>query len=695
MDKNTIFGMLLMGLVLFGFMYCNRPDPNAQQQDTTEQAEAVDNAVDKATAASAVTLTPDYLNTVMADVRQYGTLDSKTGVYGLTTANLSLTVNPDSTLDGVVDVAGTPVSVSKAFAGDSAVTPVQREAVAKILESTFTTRHTFGPLAKFMDAVPTAPVTLKNENLAVTFNPAGGMMSDVVLLKYKTETSGDPVDIHLLTQNTSAYGFTFTTSNQTFNTKDLVFTPTVSEDSTKVTMSLDFDANTSLSFVYELRPEDYLVKMTVVQKNMQSIIPANRTTADFNWWYKMMRNEKGRTFEEQKSAIYYKMVDESPDDLSANSDDSESLKGAIKWIAFKNQFFSAVIIPDGTFATADLNSVPLRESPDELKAMDMKATLDYSSAKDVPFSFNFYLGPNSYPGLGDVDDVLAANDGDESLKLNKLVPLGWGIFGWINRFVIIPVFNFLGSFGWNYGIIILLLTIFIKIILFPLTYKSYMSQARMRCLQPEIKAINEKYPNKEDALKRQQETMKLYSRAGASPFSGCLPMLLQMPILIAMFSFFPSAIELRGQSFLWVHDLSAPDYICTLPFTIPFYGNKVSLFCLLMTVTNIIYTRQMSQSQMSTGGPSMKWMTYLMPIMFLFFFNDYAAGLSYYYFLSLLITIAQTLLFRHFVSEEKVRAQMLENAKKPKKKKGFMARLEAAQKRQEAMMREQAKRNRR
>ena len=390
------------------------------------------------------------------------------------------------------------------------------------------------------------------------------------------------------------------------------------------------------------------------------------------------------------------MVDDNPEDMSANASDSESLKGAIKWVAFKNQFFSAVIIPQSSFTTADLHSEPIKDSPSELKALDMKATLDFSSVKDQPFACDFYFGPNSYPGLGDVDDILAAQDGDESLKLNKLVPLGWGIFGWINRFVIIPVFNFLGSFGWNYGIIILLLTIFIKIILFPLTYKSYMSQARMRCLQPEIKEINEKYPNKEDALKRQQETMKLYSRAGASPFSGCLPMLLQMPILIAMFSFFPSAIELRGQSFLWVHDLSAPDYICTLPFTIPFYGNKVSLFCLLMTVTNIIYTRQMSQSQMNAaGGPNMKWMTYLMPIMFLFFFNDYAAGLSYYYFLSLLITIGQTLLFRQFIDEKKVRDQMLANAKKPRKKKGFMARLEEAQKRQEAMMREQAKRNRR
>ncbi len=695
MDKNTIFGMLLMGLVLFGFMYCNRPDPNAQQQDATEQSADNTSAADnQATAGGASLLTDAYRQTLSAEVRQFG--EASGDAYTLKTANVDLTVAADSVLTGTVNVVGKPVSVSAAFMpGDTTVTATQRDAVARILESTFATRRAFGPMAKFMDASPAAPVTIKNDRIAVTFNPTGGMISDVVLLKYKTEVGAEPADIHLLSPSTSAYGFTFSTGTQTLETKDLVFTPSVNADSTTVTMTLAVDKDTEMAFVYELMPEEYIVKMSVVQKNMQTVIPANRTTADFTWWYKMMRNEKGRTFEEQKSAIYYKMVDDNPEDLSANSSDRESLKGAIKWVAFKNQFFSAVIIPDGSFNTADLNSEPIKDSQTELKALDMKATLDYSSSKEQPFACNFYFGPNSYPGLGDVDDILAAQDGDESLKLNKLVPLGWGIFGWINRFVIIPVFNFLGSFGWNYGIIILLLTIFIKIILFPLTYKSYMSQAKMRCLQPEIKEINEKYPNKEDALKRQQETMKLYSRAGASPFSGCLPMLLQMPILIAMFSFFPSAIELRGQSFLWVHDLSAPDYICTLPFTIPFYGNKVSLFCLLMTVTNIIYTRQMSQSQMNTGGPSMKWMTYLMPIMFLFFFNDYAAGLSYYYFLSLLITIVQTLLFRHFIDEKKVRDQMLANAKKPRKKKGFMARLEAAQKRQEAMMREQAKRNRR
>lgn len=246
--------------------------------------------------------------------------------------------------------------------------------------------------------------------------------------------------------------------------------------------------------------------------------------------------------------------------------------------------------------------------------------------------------------------------------------------------------------------IILLLTIFIKIILFPFTYKSYISQAKMRVLAPEIKEINDKYPGNENAMKRQQETMALYSRAGASPFSGCLPLLLQMPILIAMFNFFPSAIELRGQSFLWAKDLSAPDAIVSWTTNIPFisstFGNHISLFCLLMTVVNIIYTKINMASQ--PGGasmPGMKWMTYLMPVMFLVFFNNYASGLSYYYLLSLLITIGQTYIFRQVINEERVRAQMRENARKPKKKSGFMARLEEAQRQQQAMMREQQKRN--
>ncbi|MDE6581478.1 MAG: membrane protein insertase YidC, partial [Duncaniella sp.] len=278
--------------------------------------------------------------------------------------------------------------------------------------------------------------------------------------------------------------------------------------------------------------------------------------------------------------------------------------------------------------------------------------------------------------------------------------LGWSIFRWINTLIVIPVFTFLGKYITNYGIIILLLTIFIKLILFPFTYKSYLSQAKMRLLTPEINAINEKYPGNENAMKRQQETMALYSRAGANPLSGCLPMLLQMPILVAMFSFFPSAIELRGEHFLWAKDLSAPDAVISWHTHIPFisstFGNHISLFCLLMTVTNIIYSKINMASQPSQSSmPGMKWMMYLMPLMFLFIFNNYAAGLSYYYFLSLLITILQTYIMRRFVSEEKMRAKMAENARKPKKKSGWIARLEEAQRQQQAALREQQKKNRR
>ena len=446
---------------------------------------------------------------------------------------------------------------------------------------------------------------------------------------------------------------------------------------------------------YTIDAEHYLVKMDLLQKDIEKALPGLKSTAKILWKQQLQRNEVGRTFEANKSSLTYKFDNESPEDLSSTSSDSEQLQGNIKWVAFKNQFFSSVLIAKGFLATANLESVPQKEG-NTLKDYSMEATTAYNTGSETPAQFVFYFGPNDYPLLSDLDDSLTqyGTDGKADMELNKLVPLGWGIFGWINRFIVIPVFSFLSSFISNYGIIILLLTIFIKLILFPFTYKSYRSQARMRVLAPEIKEINEQYPGKENAMRRQQETMKLYSRAGASPFSGCLPMLLQMPVLIAMFSFFPSAIELRGQSFLWAHDLSAPDYIISLPFSIPFIGDKLSLFCLLMTVVNILYTRINMQNQAANSSmPAMKWMMYLMPIMFMCFFNDYASGLTYYYFLSLLITIVQTYAFRFVIDDKKVRAEMMENAKKPRKKTGFMARLEAAQKKQEAMMREQAKQN--
>ena len=384
------------------------------------------------------------------------------------------------------------------------------------------------------------------------------------------------------------------------------------------------------------------------------------------------------------------------DNLSEGSDDDEEINQRLKWVSCKNQFFSAVLMARTNFAAANLNSRILKDDPDYIKQMDIALTLDYSAQLANPASFVMYLGPNSYPVMKEVEKNVFPG---EDMNLTKLIPLGWPIFRWINTLIIIPVFSFLGSFISNYGIIILLLTLFIKVILYPFTYKSLISQAKMRLLAPEIKAINDKYPGNENAMKRQQESMALYSRAGANPMSGCLPMLLQMPVLVAMFWFFPSAIELRGESFLWAKDLAAPDAIVSWTANIPLisstFGNHISLFCLLMTVTNIAYTYLNMQTQASSGMPGMKWMMYLMPLMFLFIFNNYAAGLSYYYFLSLIITIIMTFIFRKVVSEDKMRAKMAENAKKPKKKGWMAAKLEEAQKQQEAMLREQQRRNRR
>ena len=441
---------------------------------------------------------------------------------------------------------------------------------------------------------------------------------------------------------------------------------------------------------YALSPDNYIVSMVLSQSGMDSYLPGSTSSMDFEWYQKLGRNEKGRTFEERNSAIYYKYVGQDPDDLDANKNEDEELTGRLRWVAFKNQFFSSVIVAREAFTSANLNSVVLKKSQNYLKDMTMDATLPYTTADGQIAAFDWYFGPNDYSILSDLDDRLNVG---EDLDLTRLIPLGWTLFRWINTLIVIPVFNFLGSYIASYGIIILLLTIFIKLIIFPFTFKSYQSQAKMRVLAPEVAKINEKYPDQADALKKQQETMALYSKAGASPFSGCLPMLLQMPVLIAMFSFFPSAIELRGQSFLWAHDLSAPDTIFTLPFSIPFYGNQVSLFCLLMTIVNIIYMKVSMASQ--PGGasmPGMKVMMYFMPVMFLFIFNDYASGLSYYYFLSLLITIVQTWAFRQFTNEDKLRAQMAENAKKPRKKSGWMARLEEASKQAQAAQRAQQRR---
>jgi YidC/Oxa1 family membrane protein insertase len=702
MDKNTLTGMLLMALVLFGFMYYNQNEQTKLQQQMQEQAEAQKSADEAAAAKELIvdSITSSELAGVPAILRKAGTPDSDNPqTVHYTTSTVDLTYDGES-ITGTVKAADTLLSytavVNSQF-GDNLSVAARKEAISNLRQA-LSEGERYRGFARHLNGED-ALVTLKNNLLQLDIATHGGNIAQATLLDYDTylpkpenKNEIDTAAVNVCRLNESAYSFILTSASQRFDTSNFYFTPEVLNDST-VVMKLDLGDGATWALRYTLPNDSYVVKMELVQEHMDKVIPSSVATVDLVWNQQMGRNEDGRTFEERNSGLYYKYIGDNADNLGSNGDHTKSLNQQLKWIAFKNQFFSTVMIPTTHFVGAEVESTDLKGDPNYVKKLNATATLDYSSTSANPVSINIFYGPNSYPLLKHLDKQLTQK-GDEGLDLTRMIPLGWSFFRWINTGVIIPIFTFLSKYIANYGVIILLLTLFIKIVLFPLTYKSYVSQAKMRALAPEIKEINEKYPGQDNAMTRNQKTMELYSRVGASPFSGCLPMLLQMPVLIAMFWFFPSCIELRGESFLWAKNLAAPDYIFTLPFSIPWYGDRVSLFCLLMTITNIGYSYINMQNQPSASStPGMKWMMYLMPVMFLFIFNDYAAGLSYYYFLSLLITIIQTYAVRLSINEEKLRAKLMANASKPKKKTGFMARLEEAQRQQQAMMREQQKKN--
>ncbi len=693
-SKNTLIGLGLMLLVILGFSYFS-PKNESQTTDTENASTTDTHNTDEEVIIRP--FTPEEASAIPAAVMAANNVVNDS-LYTLTSGGVSLTYDKTNGLAGTVAVGKDRLDVNDLVQNQfpEEMTADRRSEALSTLRRALDNASAYqGFTAHFEGEEKT--LELANDVIDLTINTHGGRISRAVLKKYYTyfpdaddKHLTDTADVVLFENKTNTYGFKFTLANRQLDTRDLYFTldEATSNDTTKL-MKVDLGNGAWWGIRYTLAPGSYVVGMTVEQNGMDRVLPANTSTVSFDWWQKMKRQELGRTFEEQKSGIYYKLNSDSPDDLG-DREKSEEINQSLRWVAYKNQFFSSVFIADKPMTSAHLAQKPSNEV-DYVKEMDMTATLDYNINDATPASFHLYLGPNLYPLLNDIEDEIVA---DTDLDLTRLVPLGWSWLRWINTLIIIPVFTFLGKFISSYGLIIFLLTIFIKILIFPFTYKSYMSQAKMRVLAPEIKEINEKYPGNENAMTRQTKTMALYSSAGASPMSGCLPMLLQMPILIAMFWFFPSCIELRGQSFLWAHNLAAPDVIFTLPFYIPGYGSHVSLFCLLMTVTNIVYTRINMQNQPSNSSmPMMKWMMYLMPVMFLVFFNQYAAALSYYYFLSLLITIVQTYIFRRCINEEKVRQHMLENAKKPRKKSGFAARLEEAQRRQQAMLREQQKRN--
>lgn len=700
MDKNTITGLILMGVLIFGFMFLNRKSPDAQQQQEQEQA-----AQEAREAAKAV-VTLDSISSAEAAampaiMREIGTRqESDSTVYTYKNKHLDLAYDGNrvsgtiATSDTILDYQ----AVATNSYGDDVKVSTRNEAAA-ILRDAITDTQRYGSFARHRTGTEQS-VALKNNLLSLEITNHGGYISRATLLNYKTylpeNENSDKIDtalVEVCRPGHNEYSFELKSASQRFSTADLYFTPRQVNDSV-VELTLDLAGGASWGLRYTLPADSYVVKMEVIQKGMTKVLPPSVAVTTLSWTQTMGRNEQGKTFEERHSGLYYKYVGDSPDNLSASGTASEELTQKLKWIGYKNQFFSMVMIPRTQFNVANVASADLKGDPKFVKELACQAEMDYSPEVENPVTIDIFIGPNLYPLLSSLDKQIPGAD-EESLDLTDLIPLGWSLFRWINTLIVIPVFTFLSSFISSYGIIILILTILIKLLLFPFTYKSLKSQAKMRLLAPEIKEINEKYPGQENAMTRNQKTMALYSKAGASPMSGCLPMLLQMPVLIAMFWFFPSAIELRGQHFLWAHDLSAPDYIFTLPFSIPWYGNRVSLFCLLMTAVNIIYTRINMQNQAgSSAMPGMKWMMYLMPVMFLFIFNDYASGLSYYYLLSLLITILLTYLFRHFTNEEKMRAQMKANAAKPRKKSGWMARLEEAQRKQQAILREQHKQKR-
>ena len=559
--------------------------------------------------------------------------------------------------------------------------------------------HTLRLRNEYVDFAPFAEgeektITLSNPQVTLTFSTHGGRLTQAILNEYNTY---DSLPVMLFNSENNAYGFIFKAQGRTINTADLYFVPELSADNRTLSMKLPFENGSSFEVRYTLPEEGYILDMKIYQNGMENILPRNTVDLDMYWSQMLRRQERGRMFEERNSALYYKFVGSDVERLSETKDEHESITTGLKWIGFKNQFFSSVLIADRKLNGARLESTVLPEDNTYLKSYKAETTVDYDPMSTEGPAFRFFLGPNLYPLLKSYDKGL---DSDDKLQLPKLIPLGYKFFRWINTGIIIPIFTFLGKYFTNYGVIILLMTLIIKAVLMPLTFKSYMSSARMRVLKPQMEEINAKYPGQDKAMDRQRATMELYSNAGVNPMSGCLPLLLQMPILLAMFAFFPSSIELRQQPFLWADDLSSYDAIFTwdayIPLITPYFGNHISLFCLLMTITNILYTKI---NMDSTGGgqqmPGMKLMMYLMPLMFLFIFNNYASGLSYYYFVSLLITIIQTYIFRKCINEEKVLAKLKENQKKPRKKSGFMARLEEAQRQQQAALKRQQQQRRR
>lgn len=533
---------------------------------------------------------------------------------------------------------------------------------------------------------------VENNKMKITFTNKGAKIYSVELKEYKTYDSL-PLILFENNSNNSEFGIDFFASGKAVSTNNLYFTTNNKENSTITatndtiifSMKLNVSEKKYLEFQYVIPPDDYLISYNINFVGLERELE-NTSDALFIWNSDIPALEKGRKWESDNTMVTLRLSNDDIEEVKEESDKetlepSFSTAGNVNWIAYKQQFFSSILVSKNKILNSPV--VKIFNIPDDnneiLKRFESNLSFNIEHKNLESHEFSYYFGPNKYSVLKEYKDI---NGND--LDFETIVPLGWTIFGWVNKFIIIPIFNWLGSFITNYGLIIFLLTIIIKIILFPFTYKSYMSSAKMKVLKPEIDEITKKF-KPEQKMEAQQATMAYYKKAGVSPMGGCLPMLLQFPILIAMFRFFPASIELRQQSFLWADDLSAYDSIFQLPFNIPFYGDHVSLFALLMAVS-MVFSTLLTQSQQPTNNamPSMKLMMYLMPVMMLVWFNNYSAGLSYYYLLANLITILQTLIIRKFfVDEKKIRAKIEANTQKIKPKSRWQQRMEDLMKAQQ------------
>ena len=560
-------------------------------------------------------------------------------------------------------------------------------------------------LAAAREAAP-EEFTVENDVMSVRFSTRGGQVTSVTLKDYRKyaprKEEGRPVE--MMDPETAQFAMTFYVknglNNVDVNTLDYVFdaapVETAADGSRIVVMRLPVSGDASLEYRYTIHnttaPErDYLVDFDVRLVNMAAEM-ANQTQIRIDWAASTYQNEKGFKNENMYTTVAYRFPgDSSVEELSMSEEErSKEVTTSVNWVAFKQQFFSSVFIAPENVSYANMGFTTAQPGSGYVKNFRAQMTVPYT-ADTEGYDFAFYYGPNKYSILKKV----TATEGDD-LYMERLIPLGWGIFGWVNRWFVIPVFDFLRNYIPSFGIVILILAVLIRLIISPMTYKSYVSMAKMRLIKPQVDELAKKYPKQEDAMKRQQATMELYKKAGINPMGGCIPLLIQMPILIAVFRFFPASIELRDQPFLWADDLSSYDSILNLPFSIPFYGDHISLFALLMAASMFFYSYYNYQQTASTQTqmPGMKFMmVYLMPVMLLLWFNSYASGLCYYYLLSNLLTIGQTLVIRRMVDDSKIQAIMQANAarKSNGKKSKFQQRYEELMRQQEAAQRAKKK----